>query len=79
MNTTTPTAEQLHALRLIVRAVIDTVKETGDRGAPAGVLYAAMQAQGCSKNQFDSLMGALCHQGKLRYEPESFLYFAPHH
>jgi hypothetical protein len=75
MNTT-PTPKQLAAIRQIALAVIDTVKEMGDTGAPAGVLYAAMQAHGCSKNQFDSLMGALCRGGKLRYDADSFLYFA---
>ena len=56
---------QAQALRMIVDAVLDTIKQSPD-GAPAGHLYAALMAQGCSLNQFESLMGALTRKGMIR-------------
>jgi len=66
MSTLTPT--QAKALQIIVSGTIEAVKAAGDSGAPGGVLYAAMQTQGCTLNQFTSLMGALVRTGKLRSE-----------
>jgi len=73
---TTPTPTQRHTIALIVNTVVTTIRETGDHGAPGGVIYSALIAQGCTKSQFDSLMAALVRKGQLRYEPETFLYFA---
>lgn len=72
---TGPTPEQATALRLIVSATVDAVKAAGPHGAPAGVIYAALMTQGCSKSQFDSLMGALVRTGKLTHDCEAHLYF----
>ncbi len=69
------TPVQSEALRLIVSATVEAVKAAGPHGAPAGVIYAALMHQGCTKNQFDSLMGALVRKGKLTHDPESHLYF----
>jgi hypothetical protein len=66
--------QQAQALKLIVDATVDAVKAAGDLGAPGGVLYAALMAQGCSLSQFESLMGALVKLGKVRRSGE--LYFA---
>lgn len=59
------TNEQMNALRAIVVAVTEAVRAAGATGAPGGVLYAALMAQGCTLNQFESLMGALTRAGKL--------------
>jgi hypothetical protein len=56
---------QKKALAMIVAAVVDAVKAAGPSGAPGGVLYAALMAQGCTMSQFESLMGALVRAGKL--------------
>lgn len=60
-----PTIEQLKALRGICDAVVSTVKESGPMGAPAGILYAALMAHGCSLSQFQSLMAGLVRAGKV--------------
>ena len=60
------TPEQAAALQAVVAAILDAIRAAGPTGAPAGVLYAALMAQGCTLNQFESLMGALCRAGKVR-------------
>jgi hypothetical protein len=67
------TDEQRNALRLVVGAVLDAVKAAMPVGAPGGVIYAAMAAQGGSFNQYTSLMAALVRNGKLRKDGN--LYF----
>jgi len=68
MNTT-----QVQALRMIVDAVLDSIRAAGDMGAPSGVLYAALNAQGCTLSQYQSLMSALERAGKVRSDGN--LYF----
>lgn len=66
------TADQLKALSLIVHAVVDTVKQAGPLGAPGGVMYAALMAQGCALSQFESLMGGLVRAGKIQKRGECY-------
>jgi hypothetical protein len=58
-------ARQHAVLIALTNAIVDSVKEAGPGGAPGGVIYAALSAQGCSLAQFDCIMGALVHVGKL--------------
>jgi hypothetical protein len=67
------TTTQINTLKLIIDAILETVKEAGSNGAPGGVLYAALMAQGCSLNQFQSLMRGIVSGGKLRQDGD--LYF----
>ena len=64
------TTTQQQAINTVVRAVLETIQEMGTDGAPSGVLFAALQTQGCTLSQFQSLMGALERAGKvaLRYD-----------
>ena len=62
----TPTIQQLQALRAACDLILEAVRESGPLGAPAGVMYAALMAHGCTLNQFESIMGALVRAGKLR-------------
>ena len=68
------TPEQRAALNQVANIICDVVKETGDRGAPGGIIYAALMAQGFSFNQFVSLMGILVRKTRVRQEGD--LYFA---
>ena len=65
-------AKQADALRHIVSAVVETIRESGPLGAPSGVLYAALMAQGCTLNQFESLMGALVRARAVRKQGECY-------
>ena len=68
------TTEHVKAVGLIGDAVTDVVKATGKRGAPAGVLYAALsEATGMTLDQFQQIMSALVAAGKLRRNGD--LYF----
>lgn len=64
--TQTQAQAQAHALRVIVVTVLQAIAAGGAQGVPSGVLYAALMAQGCTLGQFESLMGALVHAGKVR-------------
>lgn len=70
MSRMTPT--QIRAVATISLGVIEAVEAAGEQGAPAGVLYAAMQAQGASFNQFVSLMGTLVRPGYLTLEDNCY-------
>lgn len=50
----------------IANAIVDTVAETGDIGAPATSIYLAMSEHGCTFAQYEAFIGALCDAGKLR-------------
>lgn len=65
------TQDQKTALALIIRVVVDTIKEAGE--APGGILYAALMQFGCSKSQFDSLMAGLVSLGVVTVD-ESHVY-----
>lgn len=69
-----PAASTANALLQIVDAIVDSVKAAGSHGAPAGVLYSALMAHGCTLSQFQSLMGAIVSAGKLTQR--GHLYFA---
>ena len=62
------------ALLAICDAIIETVKDSGSLGAPAGPMYAALMAQGFSLEQYEAIMGALVKAGKLRKSGD--LYFS---
>lgn len=69
MNTKTNlSASQLYALATASLGIIEAVEAGGAQGAPAGVLYAAMQGQGASFTQFLSLMSTLVRPGYLTLE-----------
>ena len=53
-------------LRELVNAFEQTVKETGEDGAPAGPLYAAFMQQGGTLPQFEAIMAALVEAGRLK-------------
>lgn len=66
--------KQRRALILVVGAIIETVQEMGPDGAPAGLLFAALQGQGCTLNQFNSLMDGLVQAGRLRRNNNVYFY-----
>lgn len=66
METATWTPERIKALRMISDVIMSAVDAAGSLGCPAGVLYAALMAHGCTLAQFESIMGALVRGGSLR-------------
>lgn len=68
----TLTSQQQANLNTIVRAVVESVNSAGPLGAPGGHLYAALMSQGCTLNQFESLMSALIRAGKVTKQGECY-------
>jgi hypothetical protein len=59
------TEAQIKLLRMIADAIIDSVKAAGPLGAPGGVIYAALMAEGCTLSQYEQIMSGLVRAGKL--------------
>lgn len=53
------TPQEIHSAQQVGLAVLETAQQAGDDGAPSGVLFAALQAHGCTLSQFQSLMESL--------------------
>lgn len=70
MSRMTPT--QIRALATVSLGVIEAVEVAGEQGAPGGVLYAAMQAQGASLSQFQGIMRTLVNPGYLVLEDDCY-------
>jgi hypothetical protein len=68
----TITATQRNALLRAVDAVLDTIREMGRDGAPAGPLYLALMGMGCTLGQFEMLMDALVRTGKVRKQGDVY-------
>ena len=66
--------QQVLALKMLCDAVVEAVGAGGTDGVPGGTLYAALMQQGCTLNQFESLMTALIRAGKVTKRGQ--LYFA---
>lgn len=58
-------AIRVNAMRSLVCSVLSGVAAGGAHGAPSGVLFAAMQAQGATLSQYGKLMTALAEQKLL--------------
>ena len=56
--TRTPTPTELRAMLSVIHGVLDAAHAGGTMGAPAGIMYAAMMAQGCTLDQFHQITSA---------------------
>lgn len=59
------TKTQVAAARLVVLSIYETVAETGSAGAPAGVVFAALQTQGCKLSQYQSVEQTMLNLGLI--------------
>jgi hypothetical protein len=75
MSQTLTREQAVEALRKVMDSIADTVREAGPLGAPAGPMYAALQTQGCTLNQFNSITDGMVRSGRLRREGD--LFFIP--
>ena len=61
------------AIKLVVNAILETIRESGDQGAPSGTLYAAMATQGFPLQRYQEFMdtlesmGYVTHRGNIYY------------
>ena len=70
----TTTAQPKNPLTLILDAIVESIAVAGTHGAPGGVLYSALMAQGCTLNQFNQLMTLLIAQKRVTQSGQ--LYFS---
>lgn len=56
------------AIRRIAAAIVETVKEAGELGAPSGIVYAALNANGMTLDTYQQFIGVLVKLGKIRQE-----------
>jgi len=67
------TTQQITAIRALADALVETVKETGDRGAPSGPMYAALCGM-MTVHQYRQVMDRLVTLGRLRQEGHVYYY-----
>ena len=60
------TPEQVKATVEVANAIVAVVKEAGPLGAPGGMIYAAMMANGCDLATYETFMAGLVAAGRLR-------------
>lgn len=61
------------ALSQILAVIVSTVKAGGPAGVPGGAIYAALMTQGCTLEQFETLMGYLVRSDKVRKSGHLYL------
>ena len=66
------TVEEIAGAQRIGCAVLKAIEELGELGAPSGVLYAALMANGCTFNQFESLMAPLMLRGYVELDSDCY-------
>lgn len=59
-------------LQKIGLGVLEAVEAGGVLGAPGGVLYAAMQVQGATLNQYQSIMNGMVGNGLLTLDSDCY-------
>ena len=57
------------AVKKVLDAIVDTVADAGDTGAPSGILYAGLMAGiGISLETYEGIMNLLVMQGRITKE-----------
>ena len=64
--------QQIKAMQTVIHGVLDAVAAGGPMGAPAGIMYAAMAASGCTLDQFDMITQAVCRAGLISRDGDLF-------
>lgn len=70
-------AEQKNLLVNVCGAVLSTIMEAGDQGAPEGPMYLACMQHGIDLDQFERILGALQKSGLIRRS--AHVCYAIHH
>ena len=66
------TQTQIQTLRTIGKAILESVRAAGVLGAPGGIMYAALMAQGCTLNQFQQIMSGMVNAGVLEQHGDCY-------
>jgi hypothetical protein len=70
-----PEEQKMDALSAVIRIIAETVQETGEQGAPAGVIYAAMMTAipNLGAENFNALVAVAVTKGWIKYGPAHLL------
>lgn len=71
-TTMQPTAEQLDFVRCLGLVITEMVREIGETGTPAGMLYAGLMPVGITLSQFEKIMGALVRAGYIEQRGDCY-------
>ena len=63
--------QQIAALRAIARTIIEVCADE-PIGAPGGIIFAALQAQGCSLHQYEQIMSGIVRAGMLERDGDCY-------
>ena len=63
--------QQIAALRAIGRTIIEVCADE-PIGAPGGIIFAALQAQGCNLHQYEQIMSGLTRAGMLERDGDCY-------
>lgn len=66
------TKDQIIAAQKIGLAILEVIEEAGELGAPSGPMYAALNANGCSLSQYQSLMETLQRRGFVNLQDHCY-------
>lgn len=61
-------------LLVLLKIILETVKEAGPAGAPSGPMYLAFMQHGCSLDQYEVMTGTLVDAGFLRKEGHCYFW-----
>ena len=63
--------QQIAALRAIARTIIEVCADE-PIGAAGGIIFAALQAQGCSLHQYEQIMSGIVRAGMLERDGDCY-------
>ena len=66
--------DKIEATLLAIRAIIETVRESGPMGAPRGPMYAAFMSHGCSLETFERLEALAVDSGIIERRGQTLHY-----
>lgn len=67
------TPEQIQAIRAIAKALLETVEEMREQGAPSGPMYAAVMHR-LSLDQYTQFMSGLVKGGHVRQDGDVYYF-----
>lgn len=68
----TSEAKKVEAIERVSKAVLETIQEAGELGAPGGHLYVAMQLFGMTLTQYQQFMAGLAENGCVAHEGDCY-------
>jgi predicted methyltransferase len=65
------TKNEIQVAQRVAIYILESIEMASDTGAPSGVIYAALQTQGCTLSQYQSLMKPMLSLGYIKEQAHS--------